>query len=42
MMAVRTDNVIISGKDDAEYLINLERLLSVLEELGITLKKGKM
>ena len=41
MMAVRMDNIIISGKDDAEQLVNLEKLLSVLQELGITLKKEK-
>ena len=36
-----TDDILVSGKDDAEHLENLSRVFEKLTELGLTLKTSK-
>ena len=38
---VRVDDILISGKTDKEHLINLESVLRILKESGLTLKASK-
>nr|XP_047132680.1 uncharacterized protein K02A2.6-like [Hydra vulgaris] len=38
---VRVDDILISGKTDAEHLNNLESVLKILKESGLTLKVSK-
>ena len=38
---VRIDDILVSGADDQGHLKNLERVLSVLDEAGLVLKKAK-
>ena len=38
---VRIDDILVSGEDDQGHLKNLERVLSVLDEAGLKLKKAK-
>ena len=40
-VAVYIDDILITGKDDAEHLQNLDKVLSKLEEAGVRLKKDK-
>ena len=38
---VRIEDILLSGKDDNEHLENLDRVLKVCSEFGITLKLSK-
>ena len=41
MTKVRVDDILVSGKDDADHLRNLRRVLVSLKESGLTLRKSK-
>ena len=41
MTVVNIDDILVSGKDDAEHLENLSRVFEKLTELGLTLKTSK-
>ena len=38
---VRVDDILVSGKTDDEHLSNLKRVMSVLRDSGLTLRKSK-
>ena len=38
---VRVDDILVSGRDDREHLINLSRVLQTLQEWGLRVKKEK-
>ena len=38
---VRIDDILISGESNREHLQNLEKVLKVLDELGVTANKSK-
>ena len=41
MIGVRTDGILISRKTDAEHFQNLEKVLQVIHDLGLTVNKEK-
>ena len=41
MAAVRTDDILVTGRNDKEHLENLDSILTALSKLGVTLKKKK-
>ena len=41
MFVVRTDDILVSSSNDLDRLENLSKILTVLCDLGVTLKQGK-
>ena len=41
MVGIRTDDILISGRTDAEHLQNLEKVVCKLSDVGITIRKEK-